>query len=148
MEKKKGRMLIIGTCNSRSAIAELYKHMQETQVALLAMRSASGKTVEVINRLSKAMNELPLPEMPVVMNIDYSALEVRTIKAMTPIVQEKHDGFRGHNYGNGFYDECKPISKKAFNGLMRITLTKKRSHKQKQTDKWCNKWDRKIKRKL
>ncbi len=132
---KKGRMvMIVADGHESRSHAELLALMKQdfdkANVALVRMGKAG---------VSAAMAYKALMDP----NKDFSGLEKIVLDSMTPI------GPRPRKFAGRCYDESGEISKKTYKKMMKkLDKAEKVSHKQDQTDRWCNTWDHKIKRKL
>ena len=160
IDEKKHTVLVVASSHQPSHMAKMYelsKRMKEnfenSEKAFLSMSEAGLRCAEAEEALSKALRKLakvPLvcPEdMIMDYNMDFSNLERIVLDSLTPI------GPRPSSYGGRFYDECGEISKKTYKKLLKALDKKEKrkeggSYKQDQTDRFCNKWNKKIKRKL
>ncbi len=154
---KKGQMVMIvgsgrGTSDIHERVKEHVKQMQKDmdkmKVTLINLGEAGRAGASAGLALSEALKKMHLicPDdmIHVMDNMDFSKVE--------QTVLDSFGGYGGPKFPGRCYDESGPISKKAYKKLKQLAKKRDRanarSHKQDQTDRWCNKWDKKIKRKL
>lgn len=153
---KVGEMaVIIGSSTGRSHMADLAEQIKNMEhdfkkaVMIMGEAGVAGANAAIALKcaLEKMQPIILCPEDMMVMdiNMDFSGLEKIVIDSLSGMTM----GPTPSKYNGVYYDECSPISKKAYKKLLKsLDKKEKISHKQDQTDRWCNKWDTKIKKKL
>lgn len=151
---KKGEIVLIvgsgrGVDSHAELIARLKEHYEDMEIALLDMGETGIKAASARMALSEALKkvnyDLPLicPDEMTDIDMDFSRLESIVIDSLS-FPEPKLVDFKGQ-----CYDESGIISKKAWKKLKK-NLEKIDSNLKPKSQKeiWCNKWNKKIKRKL
>lgn len=146
---KKGEIVLVvgsgrGLDSHAEVIARLKEHCKDIQLAMIEMKEAGMALSEA---LKKVNYDLPLvcPDEMTNINIDmdFSKLESIVIDSLSPF------GPESVNFAGRCYDESGFVSKKAWKKLKKkMAKVDANLEPKSQKEIWCNKWNKKIKRKL